>query len=56
MVSNGDGLEDLHDFRKEWIGQFGDNQPEYSAAARDQGARLRIGVVAQFFNDFPNSL
>ena len=35
----------LDQFRKKWIGNVFNNDPEKPAAARNQGARVRVGKV-----------
>jgi|SRR6516225_5358746 len=49
-------LKPLHDFWEEWIGDIRDNQSEDPASSRDKRARLGIRVVAEFFNDIPDTL
>ena len=48
-------LKGLHDFGEKRIGDFGNDQSENAASSRYQGARLSIGVVAQFIHHFPDA-
>ena len=55
-VSDGDLLEALDEFWKEWIGNVFDDDPEQAAAARDQGAGVGIGKIIELFNGLPYPL
>ena len=55
-VLDRDGFEDLNDFRKEWVGDFRNDETKNPAAPGNQRPRLRIRVVAQFLNDAPDAL
>ena len=50
------GFEDLNDFRKEWIGNFRDDETKNPAAPGNQRPRLSIRVVAQFLDYAPDAL
>src|ERR1051326_5010820 len=49
-------LESLNDFREKRIGKLGDDQAENAAASGNQRSGLRVGIIAQFIDDSPDSL
>ena len=56
VVLDCDGFEDLNNFRKEGIGNFRNDETKNPAAPGNQGPRLSIRIVAQFFDYAPNAL
>src|SRR4029077_13128419 len=45
----------LYDLREKWICDFGDDQSEDSAASRNKGPRLPVGVIAELLDSLPYS-
>ena len=52
----GDVFEGLNDFGEEGIRNFRDNQTKNAGLARNQGASLSVGVIAEFLYHLPNTL
>ena len=50
------GFEDLNDFRKEGIGNFGNDETKNPAAPGNQRPRLRVRVVPKLLDHAPNAL
>src|SRR6185437_8057683 len=55
IVFCGHVLKTLHEFREEGVDDLRNKKPQSAAAARDEGARLRIGPVPKLFNRPPNA-
>src|ERR1039457_2863747 len=55
-ILNGDVLEAFDELREERTCDVRYDQPEDAAASGHQRARLRVGVVAQLLDDFPDPL
>src|SRR5882762_11273316 len=49
-------FEHVHNFGKEGIRDFRDDQPKDAAASGNEGACLRARKIAEFFDDLPNTL
>ena len=56
VVLNRDVFKSLDDFRKEGVGDFGDDEAEDSASAGNQRTRLGVRVVPEFVDNFPDAL
>ena len=56
VVLDGEILEGLNDLREKWIGNFGNDQPQDAAPARNQSSRLGVGEVAEFVHHLPHPL
>src|SRR6267378_3753895 len=56
MVLDGNPLENLHDFRKKGIGDFGNDQAKNAAPPRNQCSSLRIRIIAKLLDHLPNPL
>ena len=54
-VLDRNGFEDLNDLRKEGIGNFRNDETKNSAAPGNQRPRLRVRVVAEFLDYFPDT-
>lgn len=55
IVLDGNVFKALNDFRKKGIGNFRNDETENPAAPRNERSGLRIGIVAEFFDNLPNA-
>ena len=53
---DGNGFENLNNFRKEGVGDFRNDETENPAAPGNQGPRLRIWIISKFLDYAPHSL
>src|ERR1700675_3596203 len=56
MVLDCNPLENLHDFRKKGIGDFGNDEAKNAAPPRNQCSSLRIRIIAKLLDHLPNPL
>ena len=49
-------FEGLDNFRKEVVGDLRNNQSEDAASSGNQRTRLPVGIIAEFFDGFPDTL
>jgi len=55
-VLDGGLFENVDDFRKKWVRNFGNDQSKNAAAPGNQCPRLRVREIAQFFDSPPHAL